>query len=45
MAILTAMIVTIVWLGLYPQPVLGTAAPALQGLQRYATSSFVALGR
>jgi NADH-quinone oxidoreductase subunit M len=45
MAILTATIVIIVWLGLYPQPVLGTAGPALQGLQRYAGISFVALGR
>jgi NADH:ubiquinone oxidoreductase subunit 4 (subunit M) len=35
-AIMAAMIVIMVWLGLYPQPVLDTAAPALDHLQRTA---------
>jgi NADH-quinone oxidoreductase subunit M len=33
-AIMAAMIVAIVWLGLYPQPVLDTAEPALAGLRQ-----------
>jgi NADH-quinone oxidoreductase subunit M len=32
---MAAMIVIIVWLGLYPQPVLDTAEPALAGLQQF----------
>jgi NADH:ubiquinone oxidoreductase subunit 4 (subunit M) len=32
MAIMTALILAIVWLGLYPHPVLAAAGPALQGL-------------
>jgi len=36
-AIMAAMIVIMVWLGLYPQPVLDTAAPALDHLQRTAS--------
>jgi NADH-quinone oxidoreductase subunit M len=35
-AIMAAMIIITVWLGLYPQPVLNTAAPALDHLQRLA---------
>ncbi len=35
MAIFAVMIVSLVWLGLYPQPVLGTAEPALKGLHEY----------
>jgi NADH-quinone oxidoreductase subunit M len=34
MSIMIAMIVVIVWLGLYPQPVLDTAKPALQQVQK-----------
>jgi NADH-quinone oxidoreductase subunit M len=34
MAMMAAMIAAIVWLGLYPQPVLDTAAPSLTRLQR-----------
>jgi len=34
MAIMTAMIVAIVWLGLFPQPVLSTAGQALTGLRQ-----------
>jgi NADH-quinone oxidoreductase subunit M len=34
-AIMAAMIVIIAWLGLYPQPVLDTAEPALAGLQQF----------
>jgi NADH-quinone oxidoreductase subunit M len=33
MAIMAVMIAVLVWLGLYPQPVLDTAEPALSGLQ------------
>jgi NADH-quinone oxidoreductase subunit M len=36
MAIVTAMIAAIVWLGLYPQPVLNTAEQALNNLRFYA---------
>ncbi|NJD68432.1 MAG: NADH-quinone oxidoreductase subunit M [Candidatus Methylomirabilota bacterium] len=36
MAVMAAMIAAIVWLGLYPQPVLATARPTLTGLQQYA---------
>jgi NADH-quinone oxidoreductase subunit M len=35
-AIMAAMIVITVWLGLYPQPVLNTTTPALDHLQRLA---------
>lgn len=42
MAILTAMIVAIVWLGLFPQPVFDTAGPALRHAQRAATGLPVA---
>jgi NADH-quinone oxidoreductase subunit M len=38
-AIMAAMIVIMVWLGLYPQPVLDTAAPALDHLQRTAITA------
>jgi NADH-quinone oxidoreductase subunit M len=36
-ALMAAMIVIIVWLGLYPQPVLDTAEPALAGLRQFVT--------
>lgn len=39
MAAFGVMIVTLVWLGLYPQPVLNTSEPALKGLQVIAASS------
>jgi NADH-quinone oxidoreductase subunit M len=42
MAILTAMIAAILWLGLYPQPVLDTAAPALQRAQTAVAGPLVA---
>ncbi len=45
MAIMTAMIVGILWLGLYPQPVLGSAAPALHTLEQLTGSAFTALRR
>jgi NADH-quinone oxidoreductase subunit M len=38
MVVMAAMIVVIVWLGLYPQPVLNTAKPALDQLQHSAAS-------
>jgi NADH-quinone oxidoreductase subunit M len=34
-AIMVTMIIIIVWLGLYPQPVLDTAEPALAGLRQF----------
>jgi NADH-quinone oxidoreductase subunit M len=34
MSVMTVMIVVILWLGLYPQPVFDAADPALRGLQR-----------
>jgi NADH-quinone oxidoreductase subunit M len=36
LAIMLAMIAVIVWLGLYPQPVLSTSQPAVMALQQYA---------
>jgi NADH-quinone oxidoreductase subunit M len=36
MAMMGALIAVIAWLGLYPQPILNTARPALLGLQRVA---------
>jgi len=45
LAILTALIVAIVWLGLYPQPVLDAAGPTLQGLQRSAIVVLAAVAR
>jgi NADH-quinone oxidoreductase subunit M len=44
MAIMLVMIAAIVWLGLYPQPVLDTAAGALQTLQQQAGVSIRAAG-
>jgi NADH-quinone oxidoreductase subunit M len=38
-AIMAAMIVIMVWLGLYPQPVLDTTAPALDHLERTAITA------
>jgi len=35
MVIMGSMIVALVWLGLFPQPVLNTAKPALQDIQKY----------
>jgi len=37
--IMAAMIAAIVWLGLYPQTVLTSAAPALQALQQFTAES------
>jgi len=37
LAIFAALILAIVWLGLYPQPVLDTAKPALEGLLKAAS--------
>jgi NADH-quinone oxidoreductase subunit M len=37
--LMAAMIVIIVWLGLYPQPVLNTASPALAGLRQIVTKA------
>jgi NADH-quinone oxidoreductase subunit M len=45
MTILTALIVAIVWLGVFPHSVLAAAGPALQGLQRAAGAALVALPR
>ncbi len=42
MAIMTALIAAIVWLGIYPQPVLDTAGPTIQGVQHYAGSTLLA---
>jgi len=39
----TTMIVGLLWLGLYPQPVLNTFEPALQNLQHEASAATVAL--
>jgi len=42
---MAAMTVALVWLGLYPQPVLDTARPALDSLQELAVSSVLTAGR
>ncbi|MCI0356587.1 MAG: NADH-quinone oxidoreductase subunit M, partial [Acidobacteria bacterium] len=39
MTLMAAMIIAIVWLGLYPQPVLDTAEPALAGLRQFVTGT------
>jgi NADH:ubiquinone oxidoreductase subunit 4 (subunit M) len=39
------MIVGLLWLGLYPQPVFNTAAQALDNLQREAQPAIAALRR
>ena len=39
MAVFGVLIATIVWMGLYPQPLLKTASPALEALQRPATAA------
>ncbi|HWT80899.1 MAG TPA: NADH-quinone oxidoreductase subunit M, partial [Candidatus Methylomirabilis sp.] len=44
-AILTALIASIVWLGIYPQPVLDTAGPVVQTISQYANSALVASER
>ncbi len=36
LAIMVVMIVIIIWIGIYPAPLINTAAPALQNLQSYA---------
>jgi NADH-quinone oxidoreductase subunit M len=41
-AILAALVVVIVWLGLYPQPILDTAAPALVAVERPAGRTLAA---
>jgi NADH-quinone oxidoreductase subunit M len=41
MTILTAMMVAILWLGLYPQPVFDAATPALQRVQQAVTGPLV----
>ena len=42
---MAVMIVGLLWLGLYPQPVLNTFAPALGNLQREAQMPIAALRR
>ena len=37
-AVLAVMIITLLWLGLYPQPVLNTASAALKNMQTYTTN-------
>lgn len=44
MAALLAMAVALVWLGVYPQPVLDAAAPALAGLQHAASGHLSLVG-
>jgi NADH-quinone oxidoreductase subunit M len=41
MAIMGAMVVVLVWLGLFPKPVLDTAKPAVQKIQRTVQSAEV----
>ncbi len=36
LAIMVVMIAIILWIGIYPQPLINTAAPALQNMQTYA---------
>jgi len=43
--IMTAMILGLLWLGFYPQPVLNTFAPAMDHLQREAQMPAAALRR
>ena len=45
MAIMGLMIVFLVGLGLYPQPVLDTAEPVLNGLQQYISAQLSLPGR
>jgi NADH-quinone oxidoreductase subunit M len=45
MTILTAMVVTIVWLGLYPQPILDTAAPVLASVAQSTSDASTARGQ
>ena len=42
---MAAMIVGLLWLGLYPQPVFNTFAPAMDNLQREAQMPIAALRR
>ena len=39
MTVMAAMIATLVWLGLYPQPVFDTAGPGLSNLQRLGSAA------
>jgi NADH:ubiquinone oxidoreductase subunit 4 (subunit M) len=39
------MVLGLLWLGLYPQPVLNTFAPAMDNLQREAQTATAALRR
>ena len=43
--IMTVMILGLLWLGLYPQPVLNTFAPAMDNLQREVQMPAAALRR
>ncbi len=43
--LLAPMIVALLWLGLYPRPVLNTFRPSLEGLQQFASRSTAALRR
>ena len=43
MIVMATMIVTLFWLGLYPQPVFDTAGPGLTNLQRVASERPFAL--
>jgi NADH-quinone oxidoreductase subunit M len=43
--ILAPMILVLLWLGLYPAPVLNTFKPTMSSLQQYASRSAVALRR
>ena len=38
-AVMIAMVIALVWLGLYPQPVLDLAAPVLERLQSVAAEA------
>jgi NADH-quinone oxidoreductase subunit M len=43
--VVAAMVVGLLWLGLYPQPVLNTFSPAMENLQRHASQPIVASRR
>ena len=40
LALMTALVIIIFWLGLYPQPVLNTTAPAIQNLQTIVEQTY-----
>ena len=40
LALMTALLVIVFWLGVYPQPVINTAEPAIQNLQQIVNQTY-----